>query len=95
MTRVRLESRWQSAGAQVLKKAGAGSPDLIVLDLSAREGSGAIPGLREQYPMAQIIAYGPHVDGEAFKFAREAGADECVARGSVVERVLSKLEKRD
>jgi hypothetical protein len=37
--------------------------------------------LREQYPDVEILAFGPHVDGEAFKKAKAAGATGQVARG--------------
>ncbi len=37
------------------------------------------------------MAFGPHVDGEAFKPVRAAGATGQVARGKVVQRVLSRL----
>lgn len=51
----------------------------------------AIQRLRVAQPAAPIVAFGPHVDGDAFKAARAAGANEVVARGAVVERVLRRL----
>ncbi len=88
MGRVRLASRFQAAGAQVLKRDSADRPDLIVLDLTARGALERIAELKARFPEARLIAFGPHVAGEAFKAARERGADEVVARGKVVERVL-------
>lgn len=91
MSRVRIESAWKNAGAQVLKKSATEIPDLVVMDLTAREALTHIRSFRESNPGVDILAFGPHVDGEAFKAAREAGATELVARGAVVERVLKRL----
>ena len=93
MSRVRIESRWKAAGAQLLKRASAETPDLIVVDLTARDAAGHIRRLREQCPATEILAFGPHVDAEGFRAAKAAGASECVARGSAVERVLGRLGK--
>lgn len=91
MSRVRIESAWKNAGAQVLKKDAAETPDLVVMDLTAREALAHIRALRGANPVVDILAFGPHVDGDAFKAAREAGATELVARGAVIERVLKRL----
>ncbi len=95
MSRVRIESRWQAAGAQLLKRDSAETPDLVVVDLTARDAAGHIRRLREQFPATDILAFGPHVDADGFREARAAGASECVARGSAVERVLARLGKRE
>lgn len=95
MSRVRIESRWKAAGAQLVKKDSTDTPDLIVVDLTARDAAGHIRRLRAQHPATDILAFGPHVDGDAFRAARAAGASECVARGSVVERVLARLDKHE
>lgn len=91
MGRVRLESRWQAAGATLLKRDATEPPELIAVDLTAREALARLTELRARWPQARLIAYGPHVDAEGFRAAKEAGADECVARGSVVDRVLTRL----
>jgi len=93
MSRVRIESRWKAAGAQLLKRDSAETPDLIAVDLTARDAAGHIRKLREQFPATDILAFGPHVDAEGFRAAKAAGASECVARGSAVERVLGRLGK--
>jgi DNA-binding NarL/FixJ family response regulator len=93
MSRVRIESRWKAAGAQLLKRDSTETPDLIVVDLTARDAAGHIHKLRGQFPATDILAFGPHVDAEGFRAARAAGASECVARGSAVERVLGRLGK--
>jgi DNA-binding NarL/FixJ family response regulator len=91
MSRVRIESRWKAAGAELLKRDSAVTPDLVVVDLTARDAAGHIRKLREQFPATDILAFGPHVDAEGFRAAKAAGASECVARGSAVERVLKWL----
>jgi DNA-binding NarL/FixJ family response regulator len=93
MSRVRIESRWKAAGARMLRRDGAETPDLIVVDLTAREAAGHIRQLRARYPDSDIIAFGPHVDADPFREAKAAGAGECVARGAVVERVLARLDR--
>jgi DNA-binding NarL/FixJ family response regulator len=94
MSRVRIESRWKSAGAEMLRRNAAETPELIVVDLTARDAVGHIRKLREQFPSTDIIAFGPHVDAGGFREAKAAGASECVARGSAVERVLGRLGDR-
>jgi hypothetical protein len=93
MSRVRIESRWKKAGATIMKRSDEGSADLIVMDLQANEAMHHIMRLRTSRPDLYLIAYGPHVDGSALKTAREAGANEVVARGKVVERVLRRFEQ--
>jgi DNA-binding NarL/FixJ family response regulator len=91
MSRTRIESAWKAAGAQVLRKNASEQPDLVVMDLTARNALDEITRLRGANPDLDILAFGPHVDGDAFKAAKAAGASELVARGKVIERVLAKL----
>jgi DNA-binding NarL/FixJ family response regulator len=91
MSRVRIESRWKAAGAQLLRRDAAETPDLIVVDLTARDAAGHIRRFRGQFPSVDILAFGPHVDADGFRDAKAAGASECVARGAAVERVLARL----
>lgn len=93
MSRTRIESAWKAAGAQVLRKSTTETPDLVVMDLTARDALAEIGRLQGIYPGVDILAFGPHVDGDAFKQARAAGAGEIVARGAVIDRVLGKLGK--
>lgn len=93
MTRTRVESRWRQAGAEILRKSSAELPQLIVIDLTAAGALEHIRSLRAAHPTVDILAFGPHVDGDAFKAARAAGANNVVARGKVVERVLALLGK--
>ncbi len=91
MTRAQLEDTWRKAGAQVHTRETADTPQLIVIDLTAPAALQQIPALREKYPDTEILVFGPHVDGTAFKQAKAAGATSVVARGKVVERVLKQL----
>ena len=68
------------------------APDLIAVDLTANSALAWIESLKAKYPDIEILAFGPHVDGDAFKQARVAGATSQVARGKVVERVLKRLQ---
>lgn len=91
MTRTRVESAWKAAGATVLRKNSSEAPGIIVIDLTARDALAHIARLREARPDAEIIAFGPHFDREAFRAAKEAGASELCARGTIVERVTRRL----
>ncbi len=94
LTRSNLEATWRNHGAQCLTRGAADSAELIVVDLNAKDATRHIRRLREQNPAVDIIAFGPHVDGEAFKRAKAAGATRQVARSKVLDRVLSELRER-
>lgn len=91
MTRTRLASRWQAAGARVLRPDAPETPELIVVDLGEPGAIDTLAAERARYPAAHIVVFGPHVEGEALRAAKQAGADEAVARGKVAERVLKRL----
>ena len=95
MTRTRLESAWKNAGVTMLKKTSTEIPDCIAIDLGAREAIAHITRLRASHPQTDIIAFGPHMDSDAFKAAKEAGASELAARSSIVERVTRRLPQAD
>lgn len=92
MTRVQLEGTWRNAGAVVFTWGAKTGPDLIVIDLTSNAVMAQIQSLRAEYPNTEILVFGPHVDGEAFKQAKVAGTSSQVARGKVVERVLKLLQ---
>ena len=94
LTRSNLEATWRNHGAQCLPRDAADSAQLILVDLNAKDATRHIRRLREQNPNVDIIAFGPHVDGEAFKQAKAAGATRQVARSKVSDRVLSQLRER-
>lgn len=95
LTRTRLESAWKAAGADLLRKASAEKPDCIVMDLTARDAITQIAALREKCHEVVIIAFGPHVDAEALKAARTAGASEVSTRGAIADRILAMLRGGD
>lgn len=92
MTRAQLQDTWRKAGGNVFTAEAESVPDLIVIDLTAPAALQQIQVWRDKYPATEILVFGPHVDGEAFKQAKTAGATSQVARGKVVERVLNKIK---
>lgn len=67
------------------------TPDLVAMDLTAKAALEILAQFHDRYPEIPLLAFGPHVDGDAFKAARAAGASQLVARGKVVESVLGRL----
>jgi hypothetical protein len=47
----------------------------------------AVSALKASSEAPLVVAFGPHREGEAFKRAREAGADRVLARSAFVERL--------
>ena len=92
MTRAQLEGTWRNAGAVVFSQDADAEPDLIVVDLGTSAALAQIKSLRADYPETEILVFGPHVDGDAFRQAKLAGASSQVARGKVVERVLKYIQ---
>lgn len=60
---------------------------LVLVDLHARDALGAIRTVRAAAPEADIVAFGSHVETEALKAAREAGADRVMARSAFVREL--------
>jgi DNA-binding NarL/FixJ family response regulator len=89
MTRSWLGPPLTAAGVDLSAPAKAEAPDLIAVDLTNDGAVDAVARLRAAHPGARILAFGPHVDAEAFRAARGAGADEAVARGKVLQRLLA------
>ena len=92
MTRAQLEGTWRNAGAHVFTSETDYAPELIVIDLTAPAALQQIQMLHIKYPETEILVFGPHVDAEAFRQAKAAGASGQVTRGKVVERVLKRLQ---
>lgn len=92
MTRAQLEGTWRKAGAYVFTSEAGNTPELIVIDLTAPAALQQIQMLHDKYPQTEILVFGPHVDGEAFRQAKTSGATSQVARGKVVERVFKQLK---
>lgn len=68
---------------------GEGGVRLVIVDLNAdRVDAAALVRLAKAAPGSpRVVAYFSHVQGELAKAAREAGADEVMARSSFVERL--------
>ncbi len=67
----------------LLSKADAGEPSLVILDLSH---AGLVPGdvvgrLKPLLPAATILAFGPHVHKGRLAAASAAGCDTVMSRG--------------
>ena len=92
LTRSNLESTWINHGAQMLAADCEERPELIVVDLNTRDVLTEIQALQARYPGVDILVFGPHVNGEAFKQAKAAGASSQVARGKVLQRVIAILQ---
>lgn len=89
--RFKLETKWKSAGATMLKKTEVATPDLIVVDLAIRDALEQITRLRELHANAEIVAFDKQFDADIFDAAEEAGANDLAPRGSIAERIIRKL----
>ncbi len=68
---------------------GRGGVSLVLVDLSAGGGDPleAIALARASSPEVQIVAFGPHVEGDLMNAARERGADTVLARSAFVRKL--------
>jgi hypothetical protein len=89
-TRTQLKETWARAGADV-RRLGEDVGELVIVDLTAGGAVERIGELRARLPDVEILAFGPHVNGDAFKAARAAGASKLVARGKVLQKILARL----
>lgn len=65
---------------------------LLLVDLEADGAIDAIERCRTMVPTPRIVAFGPHVRDDLFAAAREAGADEVLARSAFVTRLTALLQ---
>ncbi len=63
--------------------------DLKLNGVDLREFLGKI---RENYPKSRVIAFGPHVETELWKIARDAGVDQMMARSSFSQKLPDILQ---
>jgi DNA-binding NarL/FixJ family response regulator len=89
--RFKLEAKWKSHGAVMLKKTEADTPDLIVVDLAVRDALDQIKRLRALHPAADIVAFDAQFDADVFDAAQAAGAGDFAPRGSIAERITRRL----
>ncbi|MEG3638754.1 hypothetical protein [Magnetococcus sp. PR-3] len=87
LSKVQLESNWKAKGLTVVNDKSTENPQIIALDLRPNNALERITELLNAYPDAQLVAFGPHVQVERLKAAKEAGAHLVVARSAVVEKV--------
>jgi len=93
LTRTNLEATIENADSRVISDRHAAKPELIVVDLMAAGALAEIRSWRARSPSSEIIAFGPHVDGNRFKGARQAGATSLVARSKIADRLMEHLNK--
>ena len=89
--RFKLEEKWKSAGAVMLKKTQADVPDLIVMDLAIRDALEQIARLRALHSEAEIVAFDAQFDADVFDAAQAAGANDLAPKGSIAERITRRL----
>jgi len=92
MTRAWLAPVVEAAGARLLRPSDPPEADLLVVDLTSLGAVEAIARNRTSRSGLFILAFGPHTDREILRAAREAGADEVVARGAVAARIEKRLQ---
>ncbi|MDH3260861.1 MAG: hypothetical protein OEM84_07810 [Acidimicrobiia bacterium] len=94
MDRSRVEQMVARSGAQLVAWDGrvAGTvpaegrlPGLVLVDLAVPDAIAAIERLVQAG--VRVIAFGPHVDGAALRSARQAGADEVLARSVFFQKL--------
>jgi CheY-like chemotaxis protein len=98
-SRVRAAAQQAGVSASFVRStddlvARAAGANLVLLDLNTRwlDAPAAIRSLKADAATASVpvVAFGPHVDGEALTAARDAGADRVLARSAFV-RLLPEL----
>jgi CheY-like chemotaxis protein len=69
-------------------------PSSIVFDLTVRgiDLATDVPSIKAAFPGARLIAYGPHVDGDALQMARDSGIDLVMTRGQFDRDMASVLK---
>ncbi|MGH7550412.1 MAG: hypothetical protein ACREMD_04710 [Gemmatimonadota bacterium] len=99
--RVKIEAVAEAVGTPVafarsreeveraLEDGGVAGSGRVLIDLSYREAepTETIRTLKSRPEPPHVVAFGPHRDGEAFRAARQAGADRVLARSAFVERL--------
>ncbi len=83
-----------NVGVRVVRDVGDLAPGaaLLLVDLEAEGAIDAVERCRKMVPTPRIVAFGPHVRDDLFTAAREAGADEVLARSAFVTRLPALLQ---
>lgn len=91
MFRSRIEAVAEAAGVALTvarEATRSGQETLALVDLSPGDAAvDAIRALKSREPTPVVVAFGPHRDVALFARAREAGADQVLARSAFVERL--------
>ena len=69
----------------------AAGADVVVIDLARHAAS--VAAVRAAAPAARIVAFGPHVDAEAFARAADDGADEVLPRSRFFQDPATALRR--
>lgn len=98
--RAKIEATARAAGAEVtftsasdelvamLNLVPEGTSPVVIVDLAQGEPSLTAIGTLKTHPSAPLVyAYGSHVDREGLTSARDLGADQVMARSTLVERL--------
>ena len=82
---------------QALEGGGVAGSRRVLVDLNHRNARPAdtIRALKTGPEPPHVVAFGPHREGEAFRAAREAGAERVLARSAFVERLPDLLRGVD
>ncbi|MEW6757007.1 MAG: DNA-binding response regulator [Acidobacteriota bacterium] len=95
LTRAWLAPIVEGAGGRVLHASDPDEPDLLVVDLTAAGALEAIARTRSGPSGVFILVFGPHVHSEVLRAAREAGANEVVARGAAAARIEKRIRSME
>jgi DNA-binding response OmpR family regulator len=76
-------------GEELAARIGDDGGTIVLVDLGLATGDpiAAIRALKRRSPASCIVAFGAHRDVEVLARAREAGADQVLARSAFVERL--------
>lgn len=71
-------------------------PDIIILDLTLKDGDGfrMISEFRASCPRARLLVFSMHADRAFIEAALQAGADDYVVKGEGAENLLQALERQ-
>jgi DNA-binding NarL/FixJ family response regulator len=67
------------------------NPSLAFIDLTTDASIEAIGLIRQHPGTVRIVAFAPHVDTQAIEQARQAGADDVLARSAFVKQLAGLL----
>ena len=81
-------------GSEAVQRAGSLSPDLVLMDVSLRDMSGfeAVHLIKNQSPAPKVLLMTFHESRAAVTAALASGADGCLSKSSVTERLLQVID---